>query len=453
MTGKIQFKEPTLNGRAQIIAYSDREYLYLRIPRGDKKYSMISLKTTNVNTAHDRALDVYTATVNTPQKARSKKYLFITACENFLKWKHEKLEIGQIRESSYHSYEQRIYQRIIPYAKRIGVVTVSDIKKDSFIEYGTYYRKVGTKGKWKTETKGLAVSTINSDLVTVNELLNWCVTNDLLEFKHWGEIGKLRDKTDYREDANPAYMPDEWEKVKLVLQEFENSEKDPIKKWRNCYLKNWVYFQYHGGFRCHETRRLTLGDIEVVRKNGKVRWGVVQVSPHTKTGKRTVIMNGNWLNAVKYHLNKGIKLRNEQIEKHNKKVEDGTIERWRAIKTKIDPIPFPPPPDIPLMANPFIKDMAPLSDERIRQQLNSLLSHLDFYKTKDYTLHSLRSTHITHALIVRNMNIREIADNTGNSQSQIERTYYRLNNLLNMEKLGFFKDQINQKDSLVVSSD
>ena len=94
---------------------------------------MISLQTTNVNTAHDRALDVYTATVNTPQKARSKKYLFSTACENFLKWKHEKLEIGQIRASSYSSYEQRIYQRIIPYAKRIGVVTVSDIKKDSFI--------------------------------------------------------------------------------------------------------------------------------------------------------------------------------------------------------------------------------------------------------------------------------------------------------------------------------
>ena len=419
---------------------------------------MISLKTTNVNTAHDRALDVYTATVNTPQKARSKKYLFSTACENFLKWKHEKLEIGQIRASSYSSYEQRIYQRIIPYAKRIGVVTVSDIKKDSFIEYGTYYRKVGTKGKWKTETKGLAVSTINSDLVTVNELLNWCVTNDLLEFKHWGEIGKLRDKTDYREDSNPAYMPDEWEQVKLVLQEFENSEKDPIKKWRNCYLKNWVYFQYHGGFRCHETRRLTLGDIEVVRKNGKVRWGVVQVSPHTKTGKRTVIMNGNWLNAVKYHLNKGIKLRNEQIEIHNKKVEDGTIERWRAVKTKIDPIPFPPPPDTPLMANPFGRvlnahvDMNPITDESIRQKLDSLLKHLDFYKAKNYTLHSLRSTHITHALIVRNMNIREISDNTGNSQSQIERTYYRLNNLLNMEKLGFFKDQINKEDSLVVSS-
>ena len=453
MTGKIQFKEPTLNGRAQIIAYSDREFLYLRIPRGEKKYSMISLKTTDLKTAHDKALDVYAATVNTPQKTLSKKYLFKTACDNFLKHKQEQVDIGQLRQSTHHTYEQRIYQRVIPYAKMIGIEKLSDIKKDSFSNYSTCYRKVGVKGKWKSEAKGLAVSTINSDLTTVNELLSWCVQQDLLEFKNWGDMGKLRDKKDYREDANPAYMPDEWEQVKNVLKENENSEPDPIKKWKNCYLKNWVYFQYHGGFRCHETRAIKLNDIEVVRKNGKVKWGVVQVSPLTKTGKRTVIMNGNWLNAVKYHLNKGIKLRNEEIELHNKMVKDGTLPRWRANQETIELIPFPPPPDTLLMSNPFLKGMPPMSDERIRQWLNKLLSELDFYKLKDYTLHSLRSTHITHALIVRDMNIREIADNVGNSQSEIERTYYRLNNMLNMEKLGFFREQISKKNELQVTGD
>ena len=414
---------------------------------------MISLKTTDLKVAHDKALDVYAATINTPQKTQSKKYLFKTACENFLKWKQEQVDIGQLRQSTHHTYEQRIYQRVIPYAKIVGIEKLSDIKKDSFSNYSTHYRKVGVKGKWKSETKGLAVSTINSDLTTVNELLSWCVQQDLLEFKNWGDMGKLRDKKDYREDANPAYMPDEWEQIKNVLKENENSEKDPIKKWKNCYLKNWVYFQYHGGFRCHETRRIRLNDVEVVRKNGKVKWGVVQVSPSTKTGKRTVIMNGNWLNAVKYHLNKGIKLRNEEIELHNKMVKDGTLPRWRAIQEPIEPIPFPPPPDTLLMSNPFLKGMPPMSDERIRQWLNKLLSELDFYKLKDYTLHSLRSTHITHALIVRDMNIREIADNVGNSQSEIERTYYRLNNMLNMEKLGFFREQISKKNELQVTGD
>ena len=41
----------------------------------------------------------------------------------------------------------------------------------------------------------------------------------------------------------------------------------------------------------------------------------------------------------------------------------------------------------------------------------------------------------------------------GNSQSEIERTYYRLNNMLNMEKLGFFREQISKKNELQVTGD
>ena len=68
---KIEFKEETLNGRASIIGYADREYLTLRIPRGNKKYSHISLQTTDVKIAHDKALDVYAATINQPLRSRS----------------------------------------------------------------------------------------------------------------------------------------------------------------------------------------------------------------------------------------------------------------------------------------------------------------------------------------------------------------------------------------------
>ena len=475
---KLHSKEPTLNGRAYICAYADREYLYLRIPVGNRKYSNISLQTTDIKVAHDKALDVYTKAVNTPAKKRSKKYLFITACENFLKYKVEQAEIGQITSGTVSTYEQRIYQRILPYAKEIGIKLVSDINKDTFARYATYYRQVKTKGRWNTDSKGLAVSTINSDITTLNELLAWCVQNDLLEFRVWKKIEKLRDKKDHREDSNPAYMPDEWEQIKKTIIDWENDESDPVRKWKRRWYKNWIFFMYHGGFRCHETRALTLADIDVVRRNGKVRWGVVQVPSNTKTGKRTTIMTGNWLNSVKYHLNAGIKLRNQQIEEHNKKVEEGTLERWRACKTKIELLEFPPKMDTPLMANPFgylIKapagadktykwltehdidfswhakvDVTPPTDETVRQKLDSIFKHLEFYQKKDYTLHSLRSTHITHALILKDMNIRQIADNVGNSQSEIESTYYRLNNLLNMEKLGFFKDELEKKEELVV---
>ena len=117
---KIQFKEETLNGRAAIIAYADREYLTLRIPRGDKKYSNISLQTTDLKTAHDKALDVYAATINQPLRSRSGKLRFAKVCEQFLEWKQERADIGEIRDSAVKTYSQRIYQRIIPYAERLG---------------------------------------------------------------------------------------------------------------------------------------------------------------------------------------------------------------------------------------------------------------------------------------------------------------------------------------------
>ena len=139
---KIQFKEETLNGRAAIIAYADREYLTLRIPRGDKKYSYISLQTTDLKTAHDKALDVYAATINQPLRSRSGKLRFAKVCEQFLEWKQERAGIDEIRDSAVKTYSQRIYQRIIPYAEKVGVMNISQIKKDSFEDYGMFFRKV-----------------------------------------------------------------------------------------------------------------------------------------------------------------------------------------------------------------------------------------------------------------------------------------------------------------------
>jgi hypothetical protein len=126
---KIQFKEETLNGRAHIIAYADREYLTLRINRGSKKYTNISLGTTDLKVAHNKALDVYAATINQPPASRSKKHLFVTACKEFLEWKQQQCDIGEVKQSSVDTYAQRIDQRIIPYANKVGVRNIGDIGK------------------------------------------------------------------------------------------------------------------------------------------------------------------------------------------------------------------------------------------------------------------------------------------------------------------------------------
>ncbi len=480
---KIQFKEETLNGRAHIIAYADREYLTLRIHREGTKYTNISLGTSDLKVAHNKALDVYAEVVNAPPRSRSRKFLFATACEQFLKWKQEQCDIGEVKQSSVNTYTQRIHQRIIPYANQVDIKNIGDIQKDSFDGYATHFRKVETKGRWSTTSNGLSVSTINSDLTTLNEVTSWMVKRNLMDANKLPVLTKLRNRKEFKEESNPAFMPEEWDALKASLNEWVKIKEgdDEIKKWRRRWIYNWIFFMYHFGGRPHEGMALRVGDLETKKMpDGKLK-GIVHVPADTKRGKRVVVMNGHWVNSVKSHLLKGVKLRNEQIEKHNKLVDSGDIQnyRWRH-QGRIPLIPKPDK-DTLLFLNPLYHtinkedkralrkfeaegrldqvrwEVGVYTQESIRQKYEPLVEDalVRFYKGeakptdhKSFTIYSLRSTHITHSLL-NGVRIRVIADNCGTSESEIESTYYRLNNLLNIEELGFHRKKVSQSDDLV----
>jgi hypothetical protein len=70
---KIEIKEPTLNGQAFIIKYCERSFFYLRINRGNKRYTNISLNTAELPQAHKNALSAYVKAENEPPRSKSRK--------------------------------------------------------------------------------------------------------------------------------------------------------------------------------------------------------------------------------------------------------------------------------------------------------------------------------------------------------------------------------------------
>ena len=77
---------------------------------------------------------------------------------------------------------------------------MSDIEKDSWRDkYFTYYRKVKTKGKWNKESDGLNVSTINSDITTINELLKWMIDEELVDPRNVRLAAVEKDNRDMRD--------------------------------------------------------------------------------------------------------------------------------------------------------------------------------------------------------------------------------------------------------------
>jgi len=442
---RIVSKEPTLNGGAFIIRYEHREYYYLRVKREGDRYSNVSLETAEIEVARKNALDAYIKVVGEPPRSRGRSLSFEKACEQYLNEKYVEVVRKQLSPRSLDLYHQRIYQRIIPYAAFVEVKSIGDIRKDSFEKYAGYYLDVRQKGKWKSASDGLSTSTINSDITTLRSLLKWMVKREMLDPRKEGEIPKLKDRKNYREESNPAFLPDEFRQLKDILYRFDQDIDDEELRWKHRWFINWVLFQYQSGCRIHETAQIRLGDCEVqTRPDGKVK-GIVKVAPSTKTGRRTVIMNGNTLRKVKSHLNKGIKIRNQQIELYNSRVKNGEIKDRKGNPKPEIKLLSPASKDDCLMMNPFLPERSVYHIEHIRNWWKRILKECSF--EKNFTLYSLRSTYITHALL-KGIRTRVIADNAGTSESMIEKTYYMLNNLLNIDELGFHKES--GDDELVV---
>ena len=88
----------------------------------------------------------------------------------------------------------------------------------------------------------MSASTINSDLTTLKELLYWMVKQGYMSSDMLFDIPKIKDRKNYREEANPAFLPDEFIRFKDELYKYDFGCK--MKK------KNGKKMVYSLGFIC-----------------------------------------------------------------------------------------------------------------------------------------------------------------------------------------------------------
>ena len=446
---KIEVKESTLNGQAHVVKYAERQTFYLRVNRGGKRYTNISLGTADVKQAHKNALAAYVKVEGEPPRSKTRKLDISKACEDYLEERAKEVLRGQLAPRSQDLYRQRISQRILPYCRIKGVRSIGDINKNTFQDYAGHYLDVTQKGKWQTETSGLSAGTINADITTIKAVLNWMVEREMLDPKKKPDLKKLKDRKNYRDEANPAFLPEDWKRFCDELYAVENGIDDSETLWKRRWFIHWVRFQYQSGCRPHETAQIRVGDCEIVkRKDGKVS-GILKISNTTKTGGREVAMNGSTLQKIKSHLTKGIKIRNQQIEQYNQRVFAGEVKDKKG-NTLTLPLPLisQVSKDDLLMMNPFFDGRSVYHIEHTRQWFNRVLAKCDF--DRKYTLYSLRSTHISFALL-QGQRVNLVAKNCGTSLAMIQKTYDGLSSRFHIDSLGFFQDSVprDEDDALI----
>ena len=434
----LEFLVPTMNGRASICKYKGRKYLNLRVLRDGRKYTHISLNTEDLDQAHNNAVDAYVKVMSEPPRSSKETTTIKRIFEKFMEQKQLDTDRGQSKALTQKLYGQRIDQRFMPYLDYKNLRNIKDVRKNSFDEYAGFQLDKRHKGKWKNITKGLAPSTINADISTLNVIFNWMVEKGHLSADNKPIIKRIKDRKNYREEANPAFLPNDWRAFKDVLYNFDQGHKDEYETWRRRWFINYVRFMFGGGFRPHEARKIRFGDIDMDKKDGKT-FAYIRIDSDTKTGKRDVVMNGNTVLNLKYHLNKGIKIRNKQILEKNEKLLSGNkVHDFhnRSYKEPLPEVTAASKDDLILM-NPFLNGQRRMYHESyIRDWMNMVLSECDFKNR--YTIYSLRSTHISYQLL-QDVPVNKVAKNVGTSMEMIQQTYDGLSSRYSKDQLGFFQ--------------
>ena len=434
----LEFQVPTMNGRASICKYKGRKYLNLRVLRDGRKYTHISLNTEDLDQAHNNAVDAYVKVMSEPPRSSKETTTIKRIFEKFMEQKQLDTDRGQSKALTQKLYGQRIDQRFMPYLDYKNLRNIKDVRKNSFDEYAGFQLDKRHKGKWKNITKGLAPSTINADISTLNVIFNWMVEKGHLSADNKPIIKRIKDRKNYREEANPAFLPNDWRAFKDVLYNFDQGHKDEYETWRRRWFINYVRFMFGGGFRPHEARKIRFGDIEIDKKDDKT-FAYIRIDSDTKTGKRDVVMNGNTVLNLKYHLNKGIKIRNKQILEKNEKLLSGKKVHDFHNRSYKEPLPevAAASKDDLLLMNPFLNGKRRIYHESyIRDWMNMVLSECDFKNR--YTIYSLRSTHISYQLI-QDVPVYKVAKNVGTSTEMIQKTYDGLSTRYSTDQLGFFQ--------------
>tara|TARA_B100000424_G_scaffold120863_1_gene91391 strand:+ start:232 stop:1566 length:1335 start_codon:yes stop_codon:yes gene_type:complete len=434
----LEFQVPTMNGRASICKYKGRKYLNLRVLRDGRKYTHISLNTEDLDQAHNNAVDAYVKVMSEPPRSSKETTTIKRIFEKFMEQKQLDTDRGQSKALTQKLYGQRIDQRFMPYLDYKNLRNIKDVRKNSFEEYAGFQLDKRHKGKWKNITKGLAPSTINADISTLNVIFNWMVEKGHLSADNKPIIKRIKDRKNYREEANPAFLPNDWRAFKDVLYKFDQGHKDEYETWRRRWFINYVRFMFGGGFRPHEARKIRFGDIEIDKKDDKT-FAYIRIDSDTKTGKRDVVMNGNTVLNLKYHLNKGIKIRNKQILEKNEKLLSGNKVHDFHNRSYKEPLPevAAASKDDLLLMNPFLNGKRRIYHESyIRDWMNMVLSECDFKNR--YTIYSLRSTHISYQLI-QDVPVYKVAKNVGTSTEMIQKTYDGLSTRYSTDQLGFFQ--------------
>ena len=271
----------------------------MRLYIGGGKYKSLTLKTTDRQTAIDKALDKWRSLQNHIDSGGSAfEYTTQQTIDQYLDHLQQLVNTEQLKKHTLQAKKTSI--------KKLRLV-LKDFEKPSkippnvFKDYVTWRRTINwDKSHHHRNPKPPSSLTVNKELTDFMGYFRWCSNNKI----YVQDIDYPFIKIDYKKlkEKNPGFLDDDWMEIVYWLRTWVNTNvtlNNQIKK-NMFYRKLFAEFLKvlaNSGLRPHEALKLKWEDVQYRKQKKKTAQGkeyerisaMLQVSPDTKTGRREVI--------------------------------------------------------------------------------------------------------------------------------------------------------------------
>tara|TARA_Y100001963_G_C6788041_1_gene453958 strand:+ start:2643 stop:4115 length:1473 start_codon:yes stop_codon:yes gene_type:complete len=278
--------------------YKSKPY-YMRLYVGDGKYKSLTLRTTDRQTAVDRALEKWRSLQNhidgggTPFEETTSKTI-----DQYLDYLQQLVDTEQLKKHTLQAKRTSI--------KKLRLVLdsyekPSKIPPNVFKEYVTWRRTINwDKTHHHRNPKPPSELTINKELTDFLGFFRWCSTNKI----YVQDIDYPFIKVDYKKfkEKNPSFEDDDWISIVYWMRTWTLKETNLKNNFKKNLFYRKIFAEFfkilgNSGLRPHEALKLKWEDVKYRKQKKKTKDGkeyerissILQVSPDTKTGRREVI--------------------------------------------------------------------------------------------------------------------------------------------------------------------
>lgn len=240
-------------------------YCRIKLPKADR-YKTVSLKTSDINDAKDRAFDQ-----DADMRFRLKHEVpvfnrpFSQIAKDYSAFQKERSEAGEITHHCWRVVDSHIRTQLNPY---VGTVQINLIGEDRWKGYSIWRQKTG---KGRSGGK-VSEATIRSEMGTFRAIMAFAASKKYIPESH-----VFKSKLPIAKVAREEFTAQEYRQLHTFARKWIKEARSDANTWSRTVAYNFVLIMTNTGMRPSEAKNLRWRDVDIRTDNQDRKFVVLAV--------------------------------------------------------------------------------------------------------------------------------------------------------------------------------